>query len=84
MWRLRIEENPASAGDVGPHLLLASAEVNRDNTQSALDEIAMAEELDPDLGNAINLSYATYLYGRIGRLDDARRLFTRVSRVNER
>jgi tetratricopeptide (TPR) repeat protein len=65
------------------HSWLAMAEIARGNTADALSELQLAEQL---LGNnraVISLVDLIYGYGRIGRLEDAQRLFDEVESMAE-
>ncbi len=51
-----------------------------DNPEAALVELRVVEELEPN-PSAFIRSLTAYIYGRIGRSDDARRLFDRFQEV---
>jgi tetratricopeptide (TPR) repeat protein len=72
-----IQEDPTRAGNSGARIAIGLGEALRNNSQAALEELQLAEELDPDFQNNYSFSRAIYAYGRIGRTDDAQRLFER-------
>ncbi len=74
---LRMGTEIAAAGP-SPHLHLAIPEINQGNYTDALDALRVADQLMPDEAAPNIRAHLAYLYGRLGRREDARRVFNQV------
>jgi tetratricopeptide (TPR) repeat protein len=78
-FRRAIELEPSNLGN---HVQFALLEASRGRESAALRELQIAEELDAT-NNPVRLAQMAVAYARIGRSEDAERLFKAIERIAE-
>ena len=66
------------------HAWLATTEIARGNIEEGRRELRLTEQLVGENRNIITLIDVAYGFGRIGEIDDARRLFTEIDQATRR